>query len=188
MLNEEQFRGKWNEIKGGIRNLWGRISDDELEQYKGNITKVTGLVEERYGETKREIKSKLDRLMESFDNDTDKNISLDRTSYERSPIEDRTSAQSQLEDDVADYTTRSKERSEFENKTFSASHEEVDDPQHHSNYSGANPGRERLETAKKPQPRVSSEEIFDKEIKERDELQGSFRPGNFDKSDRNARH
>ena len=188
MLNEEQFRGKWNEIKGGIRNLWGRISDDEIEQFKGNITKVTSLVEERYGETKSEIKSKLDRLMDSFDNDTDKNISLDRTSYERSPIEERTSAQSQLEDDVADFTTRSEERSEFENKTFTASHEEVDDPQHHSNYSGANPGRERLEATKKPKPRVSSEEIFDEEIKNRENLEGSFRPGSFDKSDRNARH
>lgn len=190
MLNEEQFRGKWNEIKGGIRNLWGRISEDELEQFKGNITKVTGLVEERYDETKDEIKSKLERLLNSFDNDTDKNISIDRTSFERSPIEERTSAESQLEDEVADYTTRSPERSEFENKTFRASHEEVEDPQHHSNYSGANPGRERYgEAAKQAKKEYSSEEIYEEEVKSRPAAQpGTFRPGSFDRSEKNARH
>lgn len=88
MLTQEQIRGNWKEIKGGIRNLWGRISDNELEQFKGNLTEVTGLVEKRYGETKKEIKEKLNRLIDSFDNDTDKNIDPDRTSYQRSPDEE----------------------------------------------------------------------------------------------------
>lgn len=88
MLNQEQFNHKWNEIKGGIRNLWGRLSEKELEEVKDNIYQVTGLVEERYGETKEEIKQKLNQLMESFDNDTDKNLDPDRTSYQRSPIEE----------------------------------------------------------------------------------------------------
>ena len=87
MLNQEQFEGKWKEIKGGIRNLWGRITDDELEQIKGDLTEISGLVQERYGETKEEIKMKLDHLMESFDNDTDKNISPDVSSYQRSPTD-----------------------------------------------------------------------------------------------------
>ncbi|WPU65444.1 CsbD family protein [Peredibacter starrii] len=185
MLSEEQFRGKWKEIKGGIRNLWGRISDDELEQLKGNLHKVSGLVEERYGETRTEIKSKLDQLMDSFDNPSDKNFDPDRSSYQRSPIEDRTSAQSQLEDDVEEFNTRSKERSEFESKTYQASHEEIEDPQHHSNYSGANPGRERLDIKKQDE----SEEIFEDEIKDSSTPQpGSFKPGSFDRSEKNARH
>jgi uncharacterized protein YjbJ (UPF0337 family) len=138
MLNEEQFNGKWNEIKGGIRNLWGKITDDELEQIKGNITEVTGLVEEKYGETKEDIKQKLSRLMESFDNDTDKNISPDKSSFARSPVDNmaseaRTTEISQRQD--SDINTRSPERAAFDEKTFEASQEGE------SNYSGANPGR-----------------------------------------------
>ena len=85
MLNENQINAKWTEIKGGIRNLWGRITDDELEQIKGNLTEVMGLVEEKYSETKEEIKAKYDRLLDSFDNDSDKDISPDVSSYERRP-------------------------------------------------------------------------------------------------------
>jgi uncharacterized protein YjbJ (UPF0337 family) len=136
MLNEEQFSGKWKEIKGGIRNLWGRLTDDELESVKGNVTEVTGLVERKYGETKEEIKAKLNQLMDSFDNDTDKNISPDVSSYERSPLETRTSQTSQLQD--SDLKTRSPERAEFDKRTYDASKEGD------SNYSGANPNREKL--------------------------------------------
>lgn len=133
MLNQEQFNGKWNEIKGGIRNLWGRITDDELEQIKGDITEVTGLVEQKYGESKEEIRHKLTSLMDSFDNDTDKNISPDVASYERSPLGVRTSETSQKQD--SDIKTRSEERKSFEEKTYEAAKEG------RSNYSGANPGR-----------------------------------------------
>ena len=137
MLNQEQFLGKWNEIKGGIRNLWGKLTDDELESVKGNVTEVTGLVERKYGETKEEIKAKLDQLMDSFDNDTDKNISPDVASYERSPLDERTSQTSQLQD--SDVKTRSPERAAFDERTFDRSKEGD------SNYSGANPNREQIQ-------------------------------------------
>lgn len=136
MLNQEQFNGKWKEIKGGIRNLWGRITDDELESLKGNITEVTGLVESKYGETKEEIKAKFDQLMDSFDNDTDKNLSPDVDSYQRSPLGPRTSQTSQLQD--SDIKTRSPERETFDRRTYQASQEGD------SNYSGANPNRDKI--------------------------------------------
>ena len=86
MLNQEQFEAKWKEIKGGIRNLWGKITDDELEQYKGNLSEITGLVEERYNESKHDIKTKMQHLFESFDNETDKGVSPDHPSFMRSPL------------------------------------------------------------------------------------------------------
>ena len=144
MLNEEQFHGKWNEIKGGIKNIWGRLTDDELEQVKGNITEVSGVVEERYGETKEEIKMKLDQLMDSFDNETDKDISPDVSSFQRSPLETRTSETSQKQD--SDIKTRSPERAAFDKKTSEASLNALKDPKGRSNYSGANPGRSVLDT------------------------------------------
>lgn len=116
MLNEQQFLGKWTEIKGGLKNLWGRLTDDELEQVKGNVKEITGIVEERYGETKKDIKMKLDQLMDSFDNDTDKNITPDESSYQRSPLEILTSETSQRQD--SDIKTRSPERAAFDKKIY----------------------------------------------------------------------
>ena len=86
MLNEDQIKGKWKEVRGGIRNLWGRLSDDELDQAKGNLTKITGLIQDKYGESKEAIKNKLDRLMDSFDNETDRSKQdLSTSSYQRNP-------------------------------------------------------------------------------------------------------
>ncbi len=167
MLNEKEFHGKWNEIKGGIKNLWGRLTDDELEQVKGNITEVSGIVEEKYGETKEEIKTKLDRLMDSFDNETDKDISPDVASYQRSPVETRTSETSQKQD--SDIKTRSPERAAFDKKTSEASLNSLKDPNGKSNYSGANPGRSG----------------FGQATREADETDSHLK--DFD-SDRNARH
>ena len=86
MLNERQFEAKWNEIKAGIRNLWGRITNEELEEVKGNLSELSVLIEDKYGETKLEIGQKLNKLFASFDNDTDKGTLPDHQSYMRSPL------------------------------------------------------------------------------------------------------
>ena len=87
MLNQDQIKGKWTEIKGGVRNLWGGITDDDLEKTKGNLQSVAGIVQEKYGESKEEIKNKLERLMDSFDNETDKSLKLNDgiSSFKRRP-------------------------------------------------------------------------------------------------------
>lgn len=94
MLNDEQIKGKWKEIKGGIRNVWGQLSDDDLERTKGNFGKIAGLVQERYGETKETIREKFDRLMASFDNETDKHpLDVGSSSYKRKPMDDYDSSE-----------------------------------------------------------------------------------------------
>jgi len=158
MLTQQQFNNKWEEIKGALRNLWGRLEEDELENVKGNIYEVTGLVETKYGESKEEIRNKLNQLMDSFDNDTDKGLNPDVSSYQRSPLGEsyaetqefsdisshtpnhpRTSETSQIQD--ADFGERFPEQESFADKTYNRTQDELDDPNSHSNYSGANPGR-----------------------------------------------
>lgn len=85
MLSDEQFDHKWEEIKGALRNLWRDLTDDEIDNVRNNIYEIGQIVEERYGEPKRDIKIKIDRLLESFNNDTDKNLDPDVTSYHRRP-------------------------------------------------------------------------------------------------------
>ena len=65
--------------------------------------------------------------MESFDNDTDKDISPDVASYHRSPLEDRTSKVSQKQD--SDIKTRSPERAAFDKKISDATQKGLQDPQ-----------------------------------------------------------
>jgi uncharacterized protein YjbJ (UPF0337 family) len=119
MLNEQQFRSKWNEIKGGIRNLWGKLTDEDLEMTKGSLTSIAGLVEKKYGETKDDIRNKLKSLMSSFENSTDKGTNPDRASYQRKPDGIRTTETSQNQDiisgeDMRDVSTKSLDEKSFE--------------------------------------------------------------------------
>lgn len=86
MLNQEQFRTLWPEIKMGLRNLWGRLDEKELELTQGDLSSIANLVQDKYGEEKYSIRMKLDQLLDSFDNDTDKGTDPDASSYGRSPV------------------------------------------------------------------------------------------------------
>jgi uncharacterized protein YjbJ (UPF0337 family) len=59
VLNEETMKGKWKETKGEIQKMWGKLTDDELEQAKGDMTAVSGIIQQRYGESKESVQAKL---------------------------------------------------------------------------------------------------------------------------------
>jgi uncharacterized protein YjbJ (UPF0337 family) len=59
MLNNNIAGGNWNELKGRIRSAWGRLTDDELETSKGDVTAVTGLIQQKYGSLQEDTRQKL---------------------------------------------------------------------------------------------------------------------------------
>jgi uncharacterized protein YjbJ (UPF0337 family) len=61
-MNDNMVSGKWNEIKGEIQQMWGKITGDELDRTKGNVSAIGGLIEQRYGEAKDAISKKLDDI------------------------------------------------------------------------------------------------------------------------------
>lgn len=65
-MNENILKGKWKEIKGEIVKSWGKITEDELEQTKGDMAKVTGLVQQKYGETQESIRERLNRFVKNI--------------------------------------------------------------------------------------------------------------------------
>lgn len=65
-MNESIVQGKWKEIKGEIQKMWGKLTSDELEQTKGNVTAIGGLIQQKYGVKKEEYSDKLDSLVSSF--------------------------------------------------------------------------------------------------------------------------
>ena len=37
MVKREEIQGRWNEVKGRLKEHWGQLTDDELQQAKGSI-------------------------------------------------------------------------------------------------------------------------------------------------------
>jgi uncharacterized protein YjbJ (UPF0337 family) len=51
-MNEDILKGKWKEIKGGIKEKWGKLTDDDLAQVEGKEEQLLGLLQKRYGYAK----------------------------------------------------------------------------------------------------------------------------------------
>lgn len=62
-LNKEVLEGKWKQKRGQIKQVWGKLTDDDLKRVDGNIDELTGVLKERYGygleEAERQIESQL---------------------------------------------------------------------------------------------------------------------------------
>lgn len=65
-FDKSSIHGKWTEIKGEIRKAWGRLTDDELEQTKGDATAIKGLLEQRYGDQKQDFGTRVDEIYGKF--------------------------------------------------------------------------------------------------------------------------
>jgi uncharacterized protein YjbJ (UPF0337 family) len=66
VMNDNQVSGKWNEVKGEIRSAWGKLTDDELEETKGDAQSIQGLIQQRYGEKEETIKEKISNVFDRF--------------------------------------------------------------------------------------------------------------------------
>ena len=65
-INEATLKGKWLEIKGEVQKTWGKITNDELEQTKGDAKAVAGLIQQKYGEDKEQAHQKFSDIVNRF--------------------------------------------------------------------------------------------------------------------------
>jgi uncharacterized protein YjbJ (UPF0337 family) len=49
MLNQDVLKGKWKQVRGQVKAWWGDLTDDDLDTIDGNMDKLIGRLQERYG-------------------------------------------------------------------------------------------------------------------------------------------
>lgn len=49
MTNRDIASGTFKQIKGKIKQQWGKLTDDEIDQLEGNAEILAGKLQERYG-------------------------------------------------------------------------------------------------------------------------------------------
>jgi len=64
-MNWDQTEGKWKQLKGSVKEQWGKLTDDDLTQIAGNKDKLVGKVQERYGIAKEEAQKRADDWLKS---------------------------------------------------------------------------------------------------------------------------
>lgn len=58
-MNHDQFEGKWKEMKGKVKQQWGKLTDDDLLQIEGNQDELIGRVQQRYGVEREEAEKQV---------------------------------------------------------------------------------------------------------------------------------
>jgi uncharacterized protein YjbJ (UPF0337 family) len=51
-MNADILKGQWKEIKGEVKQKWGKLTDDDLTQIEGKEEQILGLLQKRYGYAK----------------------------------------------------------------------------------------------------------------------------------------
>ena len=64
-MNWDQTEGKWKQLKGSVKEQWGKLTDDDLTQIAGNKDKLVGKMQERYGIAKEEAQKRADDWLKS---------------------------------------------------------------------------------------------------------------------------
>ena len=62
-MNIDQLKGKWQQMKGQAKVQWGKLTDDDLDQIDGNLDKLAGRLQERYGYEREQAKRDVDEFV-----------------------------------------------------------------------------------------------------------------------------
>lgn len=64
-MNWDTIKGDWKNFKGKIKEKWGQLTDNEVDQIQGRRDQLAGAIQKRYGMAKDEI----DREISAFEKD-----------------------------------------------------------------------------------------------------------------------
>jgi uncharacterized protein YjbJ (UPF0337 family) len=62
-VNTDILKGEWTQLKGRIRQQWGRFTDDDIARINGDREVFLGKLQELYGRTREDAEAELDRWM-----------------------------------------------------------------------------------------------------------------------------
>lgn len=59
-MNEDTFKGMWEQMKGKVKEKWGQLTDDEIREIDGRSEILKGKLQQKYGYTKDQVDREFD--------------------------------------------------------------------------------------------------------------------------------
>jgi uncharacterized protein YjbJ (UPF0337 family) len=58
-MNKDILEGNWKELKGKVKEQWGKLTNDQLDVIDGKRTQLSGEIQKAYGVTKDEAEKQI---------------------------------------------------------------------------------------------------------------------------------
>lgn len=65
-MNSDQFEGKWKQMKGAVKQHWGKLTDDDVTLLSGKKDELVGRIQERYGITREQAEKEADEFAHTY--------------------------------------------------------------------------------------------------------------------------
>lgn len=62
-MNSDILRGQWTDLKGKVKETFGKLTDDDLLQMQGSTDRIVGVLQERYGYSKLQAQQEWDKFV-----------------------------------------------------------------------------------------------------------------------------
>jgi uncharacterized protein YjbJ (UPF0337 family) len=64
-MNADTIKGQWKQLKGNVKQRWGKLTDDDLDIAEGHRDKLAGKIQERYGYAREQAEKEVDEFFNS---------------------------------------------------------------------------------------------------------------------------
>jgi len=55
----QKWEGRWEQLKGKVKSLWGSLTDDELTRVEGDYERLIGVLKEKTGQSREQLEEAL---------------------------------------------------------------------------------------------------------------------------------
>lgn len=66
-MNADIMDGKWKQMRGQMKEWWGKLTDDDFDVIAGKRDKLVGKLQETYGWAKQDAENEVTRRLREYD-------------------------------------------------------------------------------------------------------------------------
>ena len=61
-MSNDIDQGRWRQLRGSVKEKWGKLTDDDVEEMEGKFENFYGKMQEKYGMSKQQAREAFDDL------------------------------------------------------------------------------------------------------------------------------
>jgi uncharacterized protein YjbJ (UPF0337 family) len=63
-MNWDRVEGNWKQFSGKVKAQWGQLTDDDIARANGKREQLEGVIQNRYGLAKDQVKQQVDTWLD----------------------------------------------------------------------------------------------------------------------------